>query len=240
MELTNLTEDNIERAVELVFTQENNFNSVEEAYQKLARVFYENFGSSLNKSEVVLSRVYHSFDFQVLPQELQSITKEIWGEQVKDTSKILVLMGTYGQEEAWRDRKQSKGHKAILLSKETLERIPMVARLIQQIGFDIGLLLGHEEGIDYEGIAGTFGVFYVSSAQGSPYIPAQDFVEQYKVQSVIGTGVMLPQGDISVYLAFTRVPIKSEVAANIAPLMSIFWQKAYFLLEKYGMFNLNQ
>jgi hypothetical protein len=150
----------------------------------------------------------------------------------------MVLLGTYGNEPAWRDRTKSQGHKAILLSHDTLKKIPMVARLVQQIGFDLGTLLGEKEaGIEVQSVSGTFGVFYVSPALGSPFIPAQDFVANYEVKSVIGTGVMLPHGDICVYIGFSRLPIANDVAANIAPLMSFFWQQAFSLLEEKTMFS---
>jgi len=34
----------------------------------------------------------------------------------------------------------------------------------------------------------TFNVFHIPSALGSPFVPAQDFVKQYEVQSVLGCG----------------------------------------------------
>lgn len=238
MNLTDFSEKDIETIIDRVFAQKERFYSVEEAYQQLAQILYDCCCTQSDQSDLVLSRVYHSFDYPLLTNSLQDVAKDIWKDKIKENSKLLILMGTYGQEQAWRDRTLSKGHKAILLSPETLENIPMVSRLIQQIGFDIGMLLGKNElGANYEGIKGTFGVFYVSPALGSPYIPAQDFVEHYGVKSVIGTGVMLPQGDISAYIGFSRVSIDTKMAANIASLMSLFWQNAYSIFEERGMFS---
>ncbi|QRN03996.1 hypothetical protein GH742_09010 [Legionella sp. MW5194] len=237
MNLSNFTESDVEAAVSQVFTQKQSFHSVEDAYQRLTQTLVDLCRHS-GESDLVLSRVYHSFDYALLPDSLQNVAREVWQDKIQEESKLLVLMGTYGQEPAWQDRHTSQGHKAILLSHETLEHIPMVSQLLQQIGFDVGVLLGQSEpGASYEGIAGTFGVFYVSPALGSPYIPAQDFVTKYGVQSVIGTGVMLPRGDISAYIGFSRVVIEDKTASNIASLMSLFWQNAYLILEERGMFS---
>lgn len=237
MNLSNFTESDIETAVNEAFAQKQTFDSVEEAYQQLTQTLVDLCKNS-DQSDLVLSRVYHSFDYALLPDSLQKVTRDVWQDKIQEDSKLLVLMGTYGQEPAWQNRHTSQGHKAILLSHETLEDIPMVSQLLQQIGFDVGVLLGESDhNVSYGGIAGTFGVFYVSPALGSPYIPAQDFVEKYNIQSVIGTGVMLPQGDISAYIGFSRVVIEDKTASNIASLMSLFWQNAYLILEEHGMFS---
>lgn len=231
------TEQDIETVVEQLFATNKPFVSIEDAYQQLAQAMYDYFETD-GKSDFALSRVYHSMNYPLLPKSLQVIAKDIWKEQLTEDSKLMILMGTYGEKPEWRDRKTSKGHRAILLSHEAVAHIPMVARLLQQIGVNLGELLSKDaKGIESSGISGTFGVFYVAPALDSPYIPAQDFVVEQGVQSVIGTGVVLPQGDISVYIGFSRVHIESEVAANIASLMSSFWQHAFSLLEEHGMFT---
>lgn len=237
MKIQNFTEENIETIINNLFSK-NKFISIEDAYQHLTQLMCESFCDNQQSSDLVLSRVYHSFDFQLLPSSLQQVAKQVLGEDASGNNKFIALMGTYGNEPAWQNRSLSQGHKVILLSQQSLTKIPMVARLLQQIGFDLGVLLGtKEQGIQYEGISGTFGVFYVSPALGSPYIPAQDFVVNYDVKSVVGTGVMLPQGDISVYIGFSRTHIENEIAANLASLMSLFWQHAFPLLEERGMFS---
>lgn len=222
MNLSNFTERDIEGVVDAVFAQKEAY-SVEEAYQPLAKTMVDVCKQS-DESDLTLSRVYHSFNYVFLPDSLQHVASDIWTDKIQEDSKLLVLTG----------------HKAILLSQETLEDIPMVTRLLQEIGFNVGVLLGKADPcVSYDGIAGTFGVFYVSPALGSPHIPAQDFVTRYGVNSVIGTGVILPQGDISAYIGFSRVVIEDKIASNIASLMSLFWQNAYLILEKQGMFTSN-
>jgi hypothetical protein len=238
MRLDNFTEQDIEIIINKLFSEDKQYASIEDLYQHLAQAMCENFCDSNGQSALVLSRVYHSFNFLLLPSALQEIAKKVWGSAMHEQSKFIALMGTYGDKSEWQDRIKSQNHRVILLSRNSLTKIPMVSRLLQEIGIDLGVLLGEkEQGIELSGISGTFGIFHVSPALGSPYIPAQDFVSQYGVQSVLGTGVMLPQGDIAVYIGFSRVVIENEVAANIASLMSLFWQRAFPLLETHGMFS---
>lgn len=212
------------------------FDSVEHAAQHFTQYIYDQCRSD-SESNLVLSRIFHSFELGALPQELKDKAYEKFGENLSDGSVFLSLIGTYGQEAAWQHRTRSGGHQVIPLTRESIPSIPMVARLFQQIGFDLGVLL--KEGtasMQMDGVSGAYGMFYVDQAQGSPYIPAQDFVSKYGVKSVIGTGVMLPSGDISVYIGFCRVTMGEKVAAGISPLMSLFWQKAFQLIPK-GYFN---
>jgi hypothetical protein len=55
-------------------------------------------------------------------------------------------------------------------------------------------------------------VFHVPEALGSPYIPAQDFVRQYDIESVVGFGGALPTGELGALIIFSRLPIAVDVA----------------------------
>ena len=206
--------------------------SVEHASQLLANGLYDYFRDG-SGSELVLSRVFHSFEYGALPEGLQQIVMESSDDEPEDEAIILSLLGTYGTEKAWCQRQTSMGHRVIPLTRDSIVKIPMISRLFNQIGFHLGILLGENE-VDLKmgGVEKSFGVFHVANALGSPYIPAQDFVAQHDVKSVIGTGVMLPQGDISVYLAFCRVDSDPDMAASISPLMSVFWQTLLPLLDE--------
>lgn len=211
-------------------------SSVESAAKTLVKGMCSEFRTG-EKSDIVLSRVFHSFDYELLPSDIQTSGTKLLGSQPDPSSKFLVLIGSYGDEADWQDRKKSNGHQAIPLNRTTVTTIPMVARLFQQVGFDLGILLGEKKiGIDIGGVRGSYGVFHVPKAQGSPFVPAQDFVVKNGIQSVVGTGVMLPDGDVGIYLAFSRVPISETAAATISSLMSLFWQKIFPLRDK-AMFD---
>jgi len=225
----------LEAFIEKTFFDLEKFPSVEEAVKTLVQKMCTEF-SDQGKSDIVLSRVFHSFDYDLLPKDIQEAGKTALGSNPPDDSKFLVLLGTHGDKTDWQSRTKSKGHQAIPLNRTTVIGIPMVARLFQQIGFDLGIILGEKQiGMGITGVIGSYGVFHVPEAMGSPFIPSQDFVRENGVKSVIGTGVMLPEGDIGVYLAFCRVTVPQSTAANLSALMSHFWQKIYPLREK-GMF----
>jgi len=233
--LVNSKTRDVESVIEKLFSTINQFASVEEATKALSKGMCQEFTTS-GKSDLVLSRVFHSFDYQLLPDEIQKAGEKTLGSKPTDESKFLVLIGTYGDNPDWQDRRKSGGHKAIPLNRTTVKSIPMVARLFQQVGFDLGIVLGEKkEAINMGGVVGSYGVFHVPEALGSPFIPAQDFVKVNGVKSVLGTGVMLPEGDVGIYIGFCRVHITQEMASQFASLMSLFWQKIYTLKER-GMF----
>ncbi|MBY0545135.1 MAG: hypothetical protein K2Q14_06260, partial [Gammaproteobacteria bacterium] len=131
----------------------------------------------------------------------------------------------------------SNNHRAIPLTEHTLNTVPMVSRLFQQLGFKLGEQSENEMGeLHMSGVSGISGVFYVENALDSPYIPAQDFVKKYGVKSVVGTGVLLPEGEIAAFIGFCRVPLTQIQATALAPIMSKFWRKA-FVLTNYGIFT---
>lgn len=49
-------------------------------------------------------------------------------------------------------------------------------------------------------------------------IPAQDFVQRYEVESVLGCGGQLPDGELYAVIAFARVTISRESAEIFKPL----------------------
>ena len=208
------------------------FNSVEEAAQCLAQGMFAECGDGA-RSDLALSRVFHSFEFGALPLDVQGLVRRDFGENVPDDKLFLCLLGTYGQEPPWQHRRNSQGHQAIPLSRESIRSIPMMTRLFQQIGFDLGILLKEDERpMNMSGLCGSYGLFYVNRAAGSPYVPAQEFVVKYGVESVFGTGVMLPSGDASIYIGFSRVALDEHVLGRLSPLMSLFWQKVFPLVAK--------
>lgn len=231
--IASCTCDDLKSIIDNLFFNPEAFSSVEEASKTLAKGMCEEFRSG-QTTEIVLSRVFHSFDFELLPPDIQTAGIKTLGSTPSENSKFLVLLGTHGDEPDWCDRRKSFGHQAIPLNPMTLTTVPMIARLFQQIGFDLGII--SDEKKNTSGVAGSYGVFYVPTALGSSYIPAQGFVKKYEIKSVIGTGVMLPEGDIGVYLAFCRTSIPEAIAPNFSALMSLFWQKNFLIRER-GMFS---
>jgi len=128
--------------------------------------------------------------------------------------KCLTLMATVGESAAWNSRHLSRGHRAIPLpSPEIVEKAPMIAQLIKELGLAINTVLQPSpEGV--KELAGKrHGVFHVEDALGSPYIPAQeDFVARYGIRSVLGFGGMLFTGDLFAVILFSTVHVPATAA----------------------------
>jgi len=93
-----------------------------------------------------------------------------------------------------------------------VERAPMIAQLVRQFGLEIADVVS--PGLDSTGIAAgrKYGVFHVEEAAGSPYIPAQEFVTNTGVRSVIGFGGALGSDALFAIVLFARVPVSAASA----------------------------
>lgn len=158
-----------------------------------------------------LVRLFRTIPYAELDSELQQVAAGSNSESVLDAgTPCLKLVATAGVEPAWNDTQQSAGHRAIPLpSPEAIERLPMVAQLFHQLGFDTQATRGKASFVVDEL---QTGVFHVEDARRSQYIPGQDFVDRYGIRSVVGFGDTLPSGDLFTVICFSRVPIPRQTA----------------------------
>lgn len=189
--------------------------TMEEAAGAIVRYLYDSFlHGEGGERECALVRFYKTHPYGALEPELRAVVRERMGERPGDAMKCLVLLATAGAEPAWNSRRQSKGHRAIPLpSAQIVERAPMIAQLIRQMGLDLDSVVSpHPELL--QGVEGkTFNVFYVPRALDSPAIPAQDdFVRPYGIESVLGCGGVNLTGELYAAILFSRVPIPQETA----------------------------
>ena len=130
--------------------------------------------------------------------------------------RCLTLMATAGDEPSWNSRHESRGHRAIPLP--TIERVraaPMITRLIEDLGVDLGTLLARAEAPVRGSPARSYEVFHVEQAPGSPFIPAQaGFVIPHRISSVVGFGGLLRTGELFAVVLFSRTPISPRSAAR--------------------------
>jgi hypothetical protein len=99
-----------------------------------------------------------------------------------------------------------------LLSEDVVRQAPMVWALIQQMGLEVRQVIRPPAAIMLDIDQRTFNVFHVPEALGSPLVPAQDFVREHGVRSVLGFGGLLPSGDMFAVIMFARVSIPRETA----------------------------
>ncbi|MEO8217094.1 MAG: hypothetical protein ABI718_08425 [Acidobacteriota bacterium] len=189
----------------------------EGAAQRVARLFRDELLDENGDPACALVRVYKTHPFQQLDLDLQDFARSIEPEADSIPElRCLTLVATTGQEPGWNSRLASKGHRAIPLSSvEAVERAPMVARLIQQLGIPIADVVRPERGLLLDTDQTAQGVFFVPQAAGSPYIVAQDeFVVPYGITSVIGFGGLIASGDLVAAILFSKVPVNDAVATQ--------------------------
>jgi len=197
--------------------------TMEDAAQRICRYLYSEFGamsSAAGASERIgggdcaLVWLYKTHLYAGLEPALRRFADRALGKgSASPGLRCLTLLATAGDEPAWNDRNTSRGHRAIPLATAAMvEQAPMVAQLVRQFGLDLDDIVSPSPEFVREMSGRSYGVFHVEDAVGSPFIPAQDFVERYGIRSVVGFGGSLRNADIFATIMFSRVEISAEVA----------------------------
>lgn len=203
-------------------------DSVESSAQEFARSLFDAFTESL-----VLARVYVSLPLEDLAPEVRTFAEAVatgkgLSAKMKSSTPVLCLMGTYGQQTVWRQRKLSQGHQGIpLASAEFVDSVPMLARLFRDTGVSQQVLQDFDGGVDIQRDV-VNGLFYVADAQktvdaqGRLVIPAQDFVIKHGVKTVFGGGGLFVNGSFGAFILFTREDVSHAAAERVNSLLSVF------------------
>jgi hypothetical protein len=214
--------------------------SLEEAAQVLATALYTHFAES-----AILARVYVTVPFAALPPPTRAFVQALPGAtaSLTGTTPVLSLVGTQGQEVEWNDRRKSRQHAAIpLISAEFVDGIPMIARLLRELGVPLDWIDSQDALRLVSTIGRTVGLFYVEDAvramddQGRKIIPAVDFVFAYNVKSVFGTGGAYAGGQMLVVVVFCRDPVARVTAELFLPLVDLFKGKTGSLIAPAKVF----
>ena len=199
-------------------------SSMEDAANRIVKYLYDNITDSATGQRAnALVRFYKTHPYNQLDEGLQGFAQGILGSTPSSEDiQCLTLLGTTGDQDQWNSRSRSDGHRSIPLdSAEMVASIPMIARLINQFGLDVGSVLRPDPTLIGDLSQKTFNTFYVPEAVGSPYIPAQDdFVIPYGIKSVLGFGGVLSSGELFVVIMFSKASIPNQTAdgfKNLAP-----------------------
>jgi hypothetical protein len=105
------------------------------------------------------------------------------GDRLRDNTPVLSLVGTRRRQRDWNSRFDSQGHVGIpLASADFVDSIPMIARLLKELGPSIELAQDLDTAIVTQSIGSVVGLFYVDDARtavdqnGRKIIAAHDFV----------------------------------------------------------------
>ena len=191
--------------------------SMEEAAQAIVSMFHDRLKDDVTgERQCALVRCFKTHQYGYLPEDLAAVARGSYsgGDEIGAKTAVLTLLGTAGDEAAWNDRRASRGHAAIPLeSVEFVERAPMIAALLRQMGLGIEPALYPSAEIILDAEERAFNVFYVPDAEGDVRIPAQDsFVKPYGIKSVLGFGGLLPSGNLYAVILFARTRIPRQTA----------------------------
>ena len=142
---------------------------------------------------------------------------------------VLTLLGTRGIEDAWCSRSTSRDHRAIpLLSDEFVDDIPMIARLLGEIGFPRFANRGAWQFVSRDTVD-VNGLFFVGDAlsstdeRGRRIIPSTNFVERYGVKTVFGFGgPYTADPTFLTAIVFARRSLSRLQAARFTPFIGEF------------------
>jgi histone H3/H4 len=203
--------------------------SLENAAQELATALHSQFDES-----VVIARVFVTVPFDTLPEVNRDFVQKLAesagvASDLKTGTPVLSLVGSHGQEEDWNDRRKSKGHVGIpLISSSFVDAIPMISRLLKELGVPLDWVDSHDSEIIVQTLSGATGLFFVEDAgeatdqEGRKIIAAQDFVSSYDVKSVFGTGGVYPNGQMVVVVVFCRDSFARAEAEQFLALTQLF------------------
>jgi hypothetical protein len=169
------------------------------------------------KPACALVRIYKTERYDRLDPDVQDFARRLLDGEPRPDLRCLTLLGTAGDLPEWNDRRSSAGHRAIPLpTPEFVERLPMVAQLVTQLGLELGTVVEPPPPHVARELAGRNNdVFHVAEAVGSPYLPAQDFVREHGVRSAVGFGGILLTGDFFAAVLFAKVPVSDTVARTL-------------------------
>ncbi len=210
---------------------------LEEAAQELATALHKWFEES-----VVIARVFLTIPFGGLPPANKEFVQKLadsagTASELRAITPVLSLIGTHGQEEDWCDRRKSKGHVGIpLISLDFVDAVPMVSRLLKDLGIPLEWVDSHDAEIIIETIGQTAGLFFVQNAaeatdhQGRKIITSQEFVSAYDVKSVFGVGGAYDWGEVIVIIVFCRDAFSRATAERFLALTNLFTSKTSSLV----------
>jgi hypothetical protein len=243
MRIEQATSQNVSDFLAQVEPQVQGAQALEEAAQELVAGFQQQFDES-----VVIARAFVTVPYSSLPPKNQEFVRNLAesagaAADLKPATPVLSLVGTYGQETDWRDRRKSKGHVGIpLISSSFVDAIPMISRLLKELGVPMTWVDSHDSEIIAKTMDPSGGLFFVDNAaeatdhQGRKIIAAQDFVSSYDVKSVFGAGGVYPGGQIVVIVAFCRDAFAKAAAEKFLELNSWFRTKTDSLAQSTKIF----
>jgi two-component system, NtrC family, sensor kinase len=175
---------------------------------------YEHLVDDDGRPACALVRLYKTHQLGGLDDQRRHFAEQAARDVLHPRTRCLTLLATSGTYPTWNDPRRSVSHQAIPLTSEAaLERLPMIAGLVRQLGLEPATVVAPDPEAHLALHHGEYKVFYVPEARGNALVPDQDdFVVPYGIRSVVGVGGVLPSGDLFTVIFFTTVPVSVAVA----------------------------
>jgi hypothetical protein len=216
----------------------------EQTAQEVTQAIYTAFRPSL-----VLVRMFITVPYRRLPVDIQRAVgdaSQVQGARalLKPDTLVLALAGTSGRKLAWTDRRGSRGHQGIpLISSQLVSSIPMVARLLQQMGVGLNWIDTSDLSLFYNSVASR--LFYVPDAaatvdaQRRKVIPDQDFVRTHGVKTVFGVGgsFLINPSALMALIAFCSEPVPKGVARWFSTITTGLMARTLSLVQTGALFQ---
>jgi hypothetical protein len=228
VEINDATASSIQNLRDIINDRIKNAEAFDSAAQNIIEAIYEEYQESM-----VLARLYATIPLEKLPVTNQNFVNALVAtKQASDLLKmqtpVLSLLGTYGVETEWNDRRNSRTHTGYpLISEDFVEGIPMMASLLKELGMSLDWFAPPKDDIASKSVSRIVGEFYVADAKTALdhkdryIISAQDFVANHNVKTVFGLGsVNVISRTFIVTIFFTRHEITRQKVAQFMPLMS--------------------
>jgi signal transduction histidine kinase len=193
--------------------------SLQAVAQRIVSYLYHDLRDARGARATAMVRFFLTRPFGALPLPYQEFIRATHGaESAADDMICLSLMATSGVDPDWNSPSTSRTDVAVPLREANMAAAaPMINALIAQFGVDVASMSRPDR--QFLDTQGTFSVFHIPEARGSPYLPSQaEFVEEYDIRSVLGFGGLLPSQDLFAVIVFATVPIARETAELFPPL----------------------
>lgn len=202
---------------------------LQDASQRLADTLFDEFTDS-----AVLFRVFATVPFEKLPPKDRSFVTAIARErdcleELQEQTTVVSLLGTRGTRPDWNARTQSAHHLGIpLTSTSFIQTIPMVSRLMSDMGTGLGWVEKQRTNIVVRSLGRMARILYVEDAataltgDGFKVVPDQDFVTANSVRTVVGLAGAYLNRTIVTILLFTSEHIPQERIEKFMPIVNSF------------------
>jgi hypothetical protein len=214
--------------------------SMEETANRIVDHLYERcVDPETGVPSLALVRLFKTTTLEDLDPDGREFALRLLGDRpARPGMPCLTLFATRGERPEWNARQDSVRHRAIPLpSERVVERLPMVSQVIRQLGLDLASVARTRSEVLVQPAEKRFSVFYVPTAEGSPFVPDQrDFVRPAGVRSVVGTGGLLPNGELCVVILFSKTEIPRVVAERFSGL-ALHVKQALLLFEDGPLFE---